>query len=67
MIAIDLERLNFSGAIADPLAAVVFCQPVNVDYTIVNGRVLVERGRLKRLDLSALLQTHRRCAAALLA
>jgi 8-oxoguanine deaminase len=37
-IAYRLERLDFAGALHDPLAALVFCTPVNVDLSVVNGQ-----------------------------
>lgn len=57
-IAVDLNRIGFSGAGHDPLAALVFCQPANVDWTVVNGRVIVERGRLTTVDTHALVSRH---------
>ena len=33
-----------------PVAALVFCQPQNVDFAMVNGRILVEDGALVHVD-----------------
>ena len=65
--AIDLNRLDYAGALHDPVAAVVFCAPVRVDYTVVGGKVVVEQGILKSLDLTALVEKHNRAAHRLLA
>ncbi len=40
--AIDLNNLSYAGALHDPLAAIVFCYPRNVDYTFVHGEPVVE-------------------------
>jgi 8-oxoguanine deaminase len=60
---IGLDRLQYAGALADPLAAVVFCGfDHGVDYTIVNGRVVVDRGRVVGLDEEALVRRANRLA-----
>ena len=59
-IAINLERPAFAGALHDPLAAVVFCAPQNVDLAVVNGRVVVEDGQLLTVDLGPVVERHNR-------
>ena len=66
LIAINLERLAFAGAQADPLAALLFCTPPNVDLSIVNGKVVVRDGELLGLDLPATIAEHNRLALELL-
>ena len=65
-IAIGLESLAFAGAQADPLAALLFCSPPNVDMSVVNGRVVVRDGELLGLDLSAAIVRHNELARELL-
>jgi len=36
----------------------VFCQPPNVDYAVINGKVVVEHGRIATIDLPAILERH---------
>ncbi len=51
LIGIDLGRLEYAGALADPLAAVVFCGISHrVDFAAVGGRLLVRDGRFTHLD-----------------
>jgi len=51
VIAMDMSRLGYSGAFSDPLAAIVYAGlDHRVDYTIVNGEVLVEDRRLVHGD-----------------
>ncbi|MEZ5450954.1 MAG: 8-oxoguanine deaminase [Thiolinea sp.] len=59
LIAIDLNRLHYAGAGHDPVAAVVFCQPFQVDLSIIHGRVVVQDGQLTTVDMTAPLQRHR--------
>ena len=50
-IAIHLDRLEYAGARHDPLGALLFCHPVNVDLSVINGRVVVEKGHVVGFDL----------------
>jgi 8-oxoguanine deaminase len=60
--AIDLDRLEYAGALHDPVAAVVFCQPHRVDYTVVGGKFVVKEGRLVTVDVCKLVEKHNRSA-----
>jgi cytosine/adenosine deaminase-related metal-dependent hydrolase len=62
----NLDQLAYAGARRDPVAALVFCGPVAAAYTIVNGAVVVERGRLATIDQDALVARHNRLAGSLL-
>ena len=43
----DVHKLEYAGALSDPLGALIFSgYNHGTDYTIVNGRVAVEHGRL---------------------
>lgn len=47
----DLNRLDYAGSISDPAASLLFCGTgQRTKYTLVNGRVLVENGRLVNID-----------------
>ena len=59
-IGIDLNRLEYAGALHDPLAALVFCAPVNVALSVINGRVVVDDGRLVDFDLEEIVARHHR-------
>ena len=65
--AIDLNRLDYAGALHDPVAAVVFCAPLKVDYTFVAGRAVVRQGQLTTLELPTLIHKHNQAARRLLA
>ncbi len=67
IIGFDLTALPYAGgAIHDPVAALVFCQPQNVTFALVNGRVLVEEGQPLHLELPQLIERHNHAARQLL-
>lgn len=64
-IAFDLNKLETAGALHDPVAALVFCQPQSTDYTVVNGEYVVKEGNLVHLDISRHIEIHNQAAARL--
>ena len=60
--AVNLNRLEYAGAGQDPVAAVVFCQPRRVDYTVVGGRFVVREGRLVTAEEPKLVERHKKAA-----
>jgi len=62
LIAFRTDRLEFSGALHDPLAALLFAQPVNVDQNMVGGRWVVRDGQLVTTDIHKLVEKHNRLA-----
>ncbi|TAL55410.1 8-oxoguanine deaminase [Pandoraea sp.] len=65
--AFDLRQIGLAGALHDPLAALVFCNPGAVAYSVINGRVVVREGQLVTLDLPATIERHNRLAQRLVA
>ena len=61
-----MERLYYSGALHDPVAAIVFCNPVKVDYTVVAGKIIVQDGQVMTIDLPKLVEQHNLAARRLL-
>jgi len=61
-VGLRLDRLDYAGALHDPLAALVFCTPQRVDLSVINGRVVVEDGHLLTLDLGPVIERHNRIA-----
>jgi cytosine/adenosine deaminase-related metal-dependent hydrolase len=61
-VAFDLNQIGFAGGLHDPVAALVFCAPASVAYSVINGRVVVKEGRLTTLDLPMLIETQNRLA-----
>ncbi len=61
LIAIDASRLEYAGA-GDLVAATVFCAPAKVDFSIVNGRLVVEEGRLTTMEIEPIIARHNEIA-----
>jgi len=49
-------KLEYSGSLADPLSAIIFSgYNHGTEYTIVNGQIVVEHGRLVGFDETDLM------------
>ena len=59
--------IDFAGAQWDLLAGLMFCASGSASYTIVNGRVIVDQGRLATMDMARLLDRHGAMTADLMA
>jgi 8-oxoguanine deaminase len=66
LFAIDLNRLDYAGALHDPVAAALFCAPQKVDFNIVGGKLVVSEGQLTGIDIPNLVQRHNQAAEKLL-
>ena len=54
----NVGKLEYSGSLADPLAAIIFSgYNHGAEYTIVNGQVAVEQGRLTGFDETEIMNT----------
>jgi cytosine/adenosine deaminase-related metal-dependent hydrolase len=58
LVAFDVRGLDFAGAMADPVAALVFCTPARVSYSLINGRVVVREGNLVTIDVPRQVEAH---------
>lgn len=66
IIGYRLDSLGLAGgAVHDPLAALVFCRPGNVDFSMIDGRVRISDGAFVDVDLPVLIERHNRIARAL--
>ena len=66
IIAYRLDTPALAGALHDPVAALVFCQPPQVDLSIINGEIKVEDGHLTSVDLPVLIEEHNRLSKQLI-
>lgn len=66
LIAFNLNKLEYTGSLEDPLAALVFCAPTNVDFSMVNGKIIVKDGRLLTVDIQKLVQKHNQASRRLI-
>jgi cytosine/adenosine deaminase-related metal-dependent hydrolase len=64
---IDLNRLEYTGSLSDPLAALIFS---GIDHTVtltmVNGRIVVQDGELVNVDEAELVETGNRISREML-
>ncbi len=65
-IAINLSKLEYAGALHDPVAALLFCQPGYVDWSFVQGNAIVRDGHLVNVDTEKLIERHNDAARRLL-
>jgi cytosine/adenosine deaminase-related metal-dependent hydrolase len=65
-VAVNLNRLEYAGALHDPVAALLFCQPGNVDLNVVHGKIVVKDQQLVNIDLPNLIAKHNKAATRLL-
>ncbi len=66
LFAINLSRLDYAGALHDPVAAAIFCAPQTVDVNIVGGNIIVKDGQMVTVDVPNLIQKHNLAAEKLL-
>jgi cytosine/adenosine deaminase-related metal-dependent hydrolase len=64
--AVDLKKIDYAGAQHDPVAALIFCAPGRVEYTVVGGKFIVKDGRIQTVDERALIDRHNTLAHNLL-
>jgi cytosine/adenosine deaminase-related metal-dependent hydrolase len=62
IIAFNLNRLDYAGALHDPVAALLFCTPQKVDYSFVGGRMVIQEGILTTIDLKRQVEVHNKAA-----
>lgn len=62
IIAFDMRKLEYTGALSDPVAALVFCTPSSVAFSMVNGKVLIQDGHFTKLDVNMVIEQHNRLA-----
>ncbi len=66
LFAIDLNRLDYAGALHDPVAAALFCAPQTVDVNIVGGKTIVKEGQMVTVDVPDMVEKHNQAAQRLL-
>ncbi len=65
-IGYRLDTLALAGgAVHDPLTALIFCHPPQVDLSVINGKVRVQDSTLLDIDLMPLIERHNAIAYAM--
>jgi 8-oxoguanine deaminase len=65
IVAFDMRGLDHAGTLHDPVAALLFATPAKVNYSIINGKVIVREGRLTTIDERKLVARHNELAGRL--
>lgn len=60
--ALNLNRLDYAGALHDPVAAAIFCAPQKADYTVINGKFVVKGGEVVTVEVGRVVEEHNRIA-----
>ena len=58
----EIRGADLAGGLHDPVAALVLCAPQRASWVAVNGRVVVEEGRIATVDMGLVLERHNRLA-----
>lgn len=58
LIAFNLNELDFAGGWHDPVAALLFCASTSVNYSMINGKLVVREGEVTTLPLANLIRHH---------
>ncbi|MEL6491173.1 MAG: 8-oxoguanine deaminase [Cyanobacteria bacterium J06621_3] len=66
-ITFDIDTPALVGSHHDVVAALIFCQPPGVNYSFINGKKVVDEGRLTTVDLRELVIDCNRLAEGLVA
>jgi len=66
LVAYRVDGIRHAGAGGDTLAALLTCTPADAWFSLINGRVIVDQGRIPDLDIDALVHRHNQQAQRLL-
>ncbi|MBX2864839.1 MAG: 8-oxoguanine deaminase [Leptolyngbyaceae cyanobacterium MAG.088] len=62
-IAFNLDTPAFVGSHHDVVAALIFCQSHRVDYSFINGKKVIDKGRLINVEIDTLIEACNQIAA----
>ncbi len=63
----DVHTLGYAGSLSDPLAALLFCGYAHeTEYTLINGKIVVDKGRVVGINEEKLVRDMNRISASLL-
>jgi cytosine/adenosine deaminase-related metal-dependent hydrolase len=58
VVAFRIDDIEHAGALGDAVASLVTCTPTRAWLSVINGRVVVEDGVLRDVDLPRLVERH---------
>jgi 8-oxoguanine deaminase len=65
-VAFRVDDLTHAGGLSDPVAALVTCAPARAWLSVINGRVVVEDGELRTVELGPVIERHNQISRAML-
>ncbi|MBI1280281.1 MAG: 8-oxoguanine deaminase [Anaerolineaceae bacterium] len=65
-IAFRLDTIGFAGAVHDPASALTFCASPHVDFSVINGRVVVKEGQILTVDVPVMVEQHNKISRKLI-
>lgn len=66
LIMWNLDTIEFAGGLHDPFTAPVMCDAKQVDFSMVNGQVVIEHGNFTNVDIPELIARQNGIASALM-
>jgi len=66
IIGFKLNRLEFAGGLSDPVASLVLCDAKSVDFSMINGEVVIEDGHFTKLDEKEFIEKQNKISKILL-
>jgi cytosine/adenosine deaminase-related metal-dependent hydrolase len=64
--SIDLNTVDYAGALNDPVAATLFCSPQKARFTVIDGHIIVKNGSIVTVDMNPVVTAHNRYSLELL-
>ena len=65
-VAFRVDDLAHAGGLSDPVAALVTCAPASAWLSVINGRVVVQDGELRTVELGPVIERHNQISRAML-
>jgi 8-oxoguanine deaminase len=62
-VSYNMNNLSYAGAQKDLVSALLFCQPQQVDLSVIDGRIVVQEGRLTTLEIEPVIERHNELSA----
>jgi 8-oxoguanine deaminase len=58
IVGFNLNRLEFAGGLTDPVSALVFCDAKKVDFSMINGEIVIKDGNFVKIDEQKFIEKH---------
>ncbi len=65
-VAFRMDDLAHAGGLGDPVASLVTCTPTHVWLSVINGKIVVEDGEIRTLDLPTTIERHNKISHGML-